>query len=42
MNKQRGFTIFELVFVIAWLAALGVGVTLLYWVIRALIKYVGA
>jgi hypothetical protein len=42
MNKQRGFSIVELILLIIWLCAVGIGLTLIYWVIQALMKYVGA
>ena len=42
MNKQRGFTLFELIFAILWLLGLGLSLYIIYWVILALMKYVGA
>lgn len=41
MNKQRGFTVIELVMALFWLGGFVLSLTLVYWVIRALIKYVG-
>jgi prepilin-type N-terminal cleavage/methylation domain-containing protein len=42
MNRfQRGFTLFELIFVIVWLAFAGAGIYLLSLVVRALLKYIG-
>ena len=40
MRNKRGFTLFELIFAIIWLGAAAIGGTLIYWVIRALIKFV--
>lgn len=42
MNRQRGFTLFELLFVIFSTAALAMGITLLYWIVIALMKFVGS
>lgn len=51
MNRRRGFftafelllvVAFELLFVVVWLAGMCGVAALLYWTIRALIKYVGA
>lgn len=40
MRNQRGFTLFELIFLIMWLVGLAISGTLIYWVIKALIKFV--
>lgn len=40
MYNQKGFTLFELIVVIVWLGGVVVSGTLIYWVIRALIRFV--
>lgn len=41
-TRQQGFTILGVILFILWLASWAVACTLVYWVIRALMKYVGA
>jgi len=41
-NSNRGFTIFELIVALGALGSLCVTLWLIYWIGRALMKYVGA
>ena len=41
MNKQRGFTLYGLLVTLWVIGCMGISLTIIYWVIRALIKYVG-
>jgi type II secretory pathway component PulJ len=38
----RGFTLFEMLFAIAWLASVGVGIYITYLIIMALRRYIGS
>ena len=39
MRSQRGYTLLELLLIIISLGCIGLGLTLAYWIIRALMKF---